>query len=407
MTATLHPDWLATPSIQAVFDALEVRGDMARAVGGAVRNTLLRVPVSDIDISTTALPADVIARTEAAGMRAIPTGIDHGTVTVVSRGVAYEVTTLREDVETHGRHATVRFGRDWLKDAERRDFTMNALYVDRAGRLYDPVGGLPDLRRRQVRFIGNPAERIAEDYLRILRFFRFHAQYGSGAPDAAGLHAAIEARDGLRHLSAERIGMEMRKLVSAPHAADTVALMADIGIVEIVLAGVARIVDFRNLRRLDTVAHETRSASLALAALAGFIDEDIERITTRMRLSGAERKRMLEALHMADRFSKGIDTHKVKELIYRAGREAVIDGLLLSWARKGGDPADHGRLALLQVARAFIVPAFPVKGKDLVARGIPRGPQVGDRLAALEARWIADDFRPSRDDLLSMLEAGG
>ncbi|MBA5775729.1 CCA tRNA nucleotidyltransferase [Stappia sp. F7233] len=404
MAETLNPDWLASPSIQAVFDALEVGGDQARAVGGAVRNTLLRVPVSDIDISTTAVPQEVIARAEAAGMRAIPTGIDHGTITVISRGVAYEVTTLREDVETHGRHATVRFGSDWLKDAERRDFTMNALYVDRQGRLYDPVGGLPDLRHRQVRFIGDPAARIAEDYLRILRFFRFHAQYGSGALDAAGLHAAIEARDGLRRLSAERIGMEMRKLVSAPAAADTVSLMADIGIIEIVLAGVARIVDFRNLRRLDIVAHETRAPSLGLAALAGFIDEDIERISTRMRLSNAERKRMLHALHMADRFGKQSDTHQVREMIYRTSREAVVDGILLAWARQGGDPMDRRHLSLLQIAHSFIAPVFPVKGKDLVALGIPRGPQVGERLSELEAHWIEQDFRPGRDELLGAVE---
>ncbi len=184
MTERITPDWLAAHSLQALFDALEQEGDTARVVGGAVRNTLFGLAVSDIDLSTTTPPGEVVRRVEKAGMKAVPTGIDHGTITVVAKGIAYEVTTLREDVETHGRHATVRFGRDWQRDAERRDFTMNALYADRNGNLFDPVGGLADLHARRVRFIGNPAARIAEDYLRILRFFRFHAQYGDGEPDA-------------------------------------------------------------------------------------------------------------------------------------------------------------------------------------------------------------------------------
>lgn len=403
MAERISPEWLKAPALQALFDALEQHGDEARVVGGAVRNTLFDLAVSDIDLSTTALPGDVVRRVEAAGMKAVPTGIDHGTVTVVAKGVAYEVTTLREDVETHGRRATVRFGRDWLSDAMRRDFTMNALYADRDGKIFDPVGGLADLHARRVRFIGDPAARIAEDYLRILRFFRFHAQYGAGEPDAAGLHAVIEARDGLRHLSAERIGMEMRKLVAAPGAAETLALMSDTGLVEVVLAGVARIVDFRNLRRLDAVAPQTRSPALGLAALAGFVDEDIARISERMRLSNAERKRMLDALHLADRFAGRADTAFAREMAYRAGRVAALDGFLLHWARKGGDPLNKYFLEVFKAVKSFHPPAFPLKGRDLLAAGIASGPKVGETMAQLEARWIASGFALTREALLESI----
>lgn len=403
MVERIAAGWLAAPSLQAVFDALEEGGEEARAVGGSVRNTLFGVPVTDIDISTTNPPEEVVRRIKAAGLRAVPTGIEHGTVTVVSDHDAYEVTTLREDVETHGRHATVRFGRDWVKDAERRDFTMNALYVDRNGLLFDPVNGLTDLNARRVRFIGDPAARIREDYLRILRFFRFHAQYGRGELDKAGLHASIEGRDGLRRLSAERIGLEMRKLVSAPRAPETLRLMADIGILEIVLAGVARIVDFANLRRLDPVADETRAPAVGLASLAGFVDEDIDRISDRMRLSNAERKRMMGALHVADRAGRPDDSLSARELVYRHGRTAAVDGLLLAWARQGGDPRDRHFRDALDLARKFRAPQFPVRGKDLLGLGVPRGPRVGEWMALLERAWIDADFQPTSAELLRLV----
>ena len=200
-------EWLKSPGIQAVFAAIEQEGDEARVVGGAVRNTLLGHPVPDVDIATTASPETVMERARAAGLKPIGTGIDHGTITVVSSGYPYEVTTLREDVETFGRQARVVFGRNWTRDAERRDFTLNALYVDRHGRLHDPLGGLDDCLNRHVRFIGDPDTRIREDYLRILRFFRIYAAYGAGDMDADGLGACLRQRDGLRHLSAERIGL--------------------------------------------------------------------------------------------------------------------------------------------------------------------------------------------------------
>src|SRR5437660_12379438 len=229
---SMHIDgpWLAEKPLAQLRSVLDRDGEEARVVGGAVRNTLLGLPHGDIDIATTALPQEVTRRAEAAGFKAVPTGFDHGTVTVVIEGRPFEVTTLREDVETFGRHATVRFGRDWQRDAERRDFTMNALTLSPDGAVHDHVDGLADIERRHVRFIGDAAARIAEDYLRILRFFRFHAYYGEGAPDPLGLAACIDARAGLERLSHERVRMEVFKLLVAKHAVPTLALMTEIGL---------------------------------------------------------------------------------------------------------------------------------------------------------------------------------
>src|SRR6266404_5564793 len=224
--------WLKSGPTARVLQLLNGNGEEARVVGGAVRNALLKVPTGDIDIATTALPDEVMRRAAAAGLKTVPTGIEHGTVTLVVDAHPFEVTTLREDVETFGRKAKVVFGRDWRRDAERRDFTMNALSLARDGTIHDHVGGLADLEARRVRFIGDPATRIAEDYLRILRFFRFHATYGRGVPDPAGLAACIAAREGLSHLSRERVRMEIVKLLLAPHVVPTLAVMTEAGLLE-------------------------------------------------------------------------------------------------------------------------------------------------------------------------------
>ncbi len=241
--------WLTEKPLSDLLSVLDRDGEEARVVGGAVRNTLLALPHGDIDVATTALPAEVTRRAEAAGFKAVPTGFDHGTVTVVIEGRPFEVTTLREDVETFGRHATVKFGRDWKRDAERRDFTMNALSLSPDATLHDYVGGLKDLRAHRVRFIGDAAARIAEDYLRILRFFRFHAYYGEGHPDAAGLHAAIVARDELEQLSRERVRMELMKLMLAPHAVPALAVMTESGLLGPVLGGVPHLASFANMAK--------------------------------------------------------------------------------------------------------------------------------------------------------------
>lgn len=407
MTQLSNASWLQTPAIQRVFDAVEQDGDRAMVVGGAIRNSLLGLPVADVDIATTALPDEVAARGRENGLKVVPTGIDHGTVTLISKGMAYEVTTLRKDVETFGRQARVVFGTSWIDDARRRDFTLNAIYVDRHGEIYDPLGGVEDCHARRVRFIGDPEERIREDYLRILRFFRIHAAYGLGAPDRAGLSACIRERDGLRHLSAERIGVEMKKLVGAPLAADCLALMEDSGLLEITTGGISRIADFRALRSLDDVAEETRRPELGFAVLSGFVDEDLDRIADRFRLSNAERKRMHGALAAATDISAGGTDPEVFRLLYRHGRESFIDGLLAVWARAkaGGTSADREPVfcEALKQGRDLEIPAFPLKGADLMAAGLPAGPRIGETLKRLEEEWLDSRFSLSRKDLLEQI----
>ena len=246
--------WLRDGALERLLDVLGRDGEEARVVGGAVRNALLGEPIHEFDIATTAVPDEVMRRATAAGFKPVPTGIEHGTITVVIEGRPFEVTTLRVDVETFGRHANVRFGRDWKADAQRRDFTMNGLSVGADGVVHDAVGGLADLRARLVRFIGDPAKRIAEDYLRILRFFRFHAAYGHGKPDTAGVAACIEGRAGLDQLSRERVRTELLKLLLAPHAAPALAVMAESGLLVPVLGGVPDLAAFSNMAKGEAAA---------------------------------------------------------------------------------------------------------------------------------------------------------
>jgi len=397
-------DWLNTDGIQSVFSAIEQEGDEARVVGGAVRNTLLGHPVPDVDIATTARPEDVMQRARAAGLKPVGTGLDHGTVTVVSGGFPYEVTTLREDVETYGRQARVVFGRDWSRDAERRDFTLNALYADRRGRLHDPLGGLEDCLARRVRFIGDPDMRIQEDYLRILRFFRIYAAYGEGEMDKAGLGACLRQRDGLRHLSAERIGHEMRRLLRAPLAGPALTMMNDCGLWEIATGGLARIDDFLALRSLSDVAQEPDDPELGLVVLAGFVREDLERICDRFRLSNAERDRMRTAWAAMKKYRHSGSLPDASQELYEFGRQGAIDGLLAHWAsqRAQGRAPDADYADLLGRLRHAPRPVFPLKGADLIATGQAPGPALGDLLKRLETSWRDSGFSLSKDDLMRL-----
>lgn len=400
-------DWLGTPALQRVFDAIEQDGDELRAVGGAVRNSLIGEPVMDVDLCTTALPQQVMRRAQKAGLKAIPTGIDHGTVTVVSSGEAFEITTLREDVETFGRHAVVRFGRDWTHDAARRDFTLNALYCAADGTLHDPLGGLADCLARRVRFIGDASQRIREDYLRILRFFRMHASYGRGDLDAEGLSASIALRDGLRQLSAERIGTELKRLVTTAGAAPVVHLMEDSGILEIVTGGVARLADFEALKHLQPDLPEAAAAPVCLAALFGFGADDLERLAERLRLSNAERDRMVGARLAADHIVAAPDAQRVvKALLVDEGMATAADGLALAAAMLRARGEDEGQLA---AARALLtdwtVPVFPVTGRDLIELGLEKGPALGAELARLRTAWADSDYTASRSGLLALIRA--
>ena len=263
-------DWLKRPQVRHVFAALNKDGVTTRAVGGAVRNTLLGLPVAEIDLATTALPERVMTLARKAGLKAVPTGIEHGTVTVIADGIPFEVTTLRRDIETYGRHATVAFTQNWQEDARRRDFTLNALYAASDGTVFDPLGGYGDLIERRVRFIGDPSARIEEDYLRILRFFRFNAYYGKGPLDADGLAACVRLRADLEQLSAERVAGELKRILVAPQAVRAIETLFDYGLLTALLGGVPRLMRFARLVGAEEALGLAPDAALRLAALAVF-----------------------------------------------------------------------------------------------------------------------------------------
>lgn len=373
--------FLGDPAFRRVIAAIEMDGDRARVVGGAVRNTLIGVPVDDVDIATTARPEVVAARAAAAGLKAVPTGIAHGTVTVVSCGRPFEVTTLRTDVETNGRHAVVAFTRDWAGDAGRRDFTMNAIYADADGNLHDPVGGIADALAGRVRFIGNPTERIEEDYLRILRFFRFHARYGRGELDAVGLEAAVGLQEGIERLSRERIGAEMRKLVTAGGAVPALTVMDATGILSRILPGGGALARFSavvglSLRHVLPLGLEARLAALAV---------DRQALAGALRLSGREGKQIAAIVLWSHELAARMDEGTVRLAVIRAGNEVASAALLLAAAERRSDP--DGDLVLL--ARDFRPPESPVTAARLIAEGYAPGPALGAELRRREAAWIA------------------
>jgi tRNA nucleotidyltransferase/poly(A) polymerase len=388
----LDAAWLREGALARVLAALDCDGEEARVVGGAVRNALLGEPPGDNDIATTALPQEVIRRAAAAGFKPVPTGIEHGTVTVVAEGRPFEVTTLREDVETFGRHATVAFGRDWRRDAERRDFTMNALFLARDGTIHDYVGGLADLAVRRVRFIGDPAQRIAEDYLRILRFFRFHAAYGEGAPDPAGLAACIAARAGLDTLSRERVRMEMLKLMPARHVVPTLAVMTEAGLLGRVLGGVPLLASASRMIKLEAALSLPPDPVRRLGALGVRVVEDAERLRERWRLANAEFERLVAMADRWWRISATMSEHDARVLLYRTAPQEFTDRVLIAWSRAPEGVADERWHALVTLPARWTAPVFPLKAADFLARGVAKGPALGVALRAAEQAWIAEDF---------------
>ncbi len=364
-------DWTARADLAALIAALG--SGNARYVGGAVRDTLLGQPVKDIDIATTLDPQAVIARLKDAGIRAIPTGIEHGTVTALLAQGPVEITTLRHDVSTDGRRATVAFAQDWREDAARRDFTINALYADPATReVFDWFGGLDDLRARRVRFIGDARQRIREDHLRILRYFRFQARFGSQPPDAQAESACQELAATLKGLSRERIGMEMMNLLGLPDPAPTVARMAELDVM-------AQILPEADVTALAALVDEERRQAIApdpLRRLASLLPADVtlaEQVAARFRLSGAQKKRLKAAA------ARDAWPDDPRALAYRLGRDCALDRLLLAGC-------DASPLA------GWELPVLPLKGGDIVAAGITAGPKVTRVLRAVEDRWIAEGF---------------
>ena len=395
--------WLREGALARLLDVLNRDGEEARVVGGAVRNALLGEPIREFDIATTAVPQEVIRRATAAGFRPVPTGIEHGTITVVIGSRPFEVTTLREDVETFGRHASVRFGRDWRADAQRRDFTMNALSAGADGVVFDYVGGLADLNARRVRFIGDANKRIAEDYLRILRFFRFHAAYGHGLPDAAGLAACIAARAGLGQLSRERVRMELLKLLLARHATPALAAMAESGLLVPVLGGVPDLAGFQNMAKVETAAGVQADPVQRLGALGARIAEDAERLWQRLRLSNVEHERLASMAESWWRISPA-DEKGARALLYRLGPERFVDRVLLAWARSPATAHDPAWRALAALPGHWTAPVFPLKAADFIKRGVPQGPALGAALHEAEAAWIAADF-PADPEAIAAIAA--
>jgi poly(A) polymerase len=397
-------EWLKRRETRAVFEALGPDGVETRAVGGAVRDTLLGLPVTQaVDLATTAEPDQVMALAERAGLKTAPTGIDHGTVTVIANGAPFEVTTLRRDVENYGRHAKIAYTTSWEEDAKRRDFTLNALYADGNGTVFDPLGGYGDLRAGRVRFIGDAEARIKEDFLRILRFFRFNAYYGKGEMDEAGLKAAVKLRGGLEHLSAERIAGELRRILVAPQAARAVAALYNYGLLTFVLGGVPRLGRFQSLIAIEEANGLTPDASLRLAALAVFVCEDVVRLAERLRLSNAEQA----VLSLGVREGEGADLPDevaAKAALYRLG-PSYRSSLLLAWADSGASYNDAGWRHALTLPERWQAPTFPLRGNDVIALGELNGPEIGAVLKSVEQHWIETGFALDRDQLLAKARA--
>jgi poly(A) polymerase len=394
-------EWLKRPETRRVFAALSSDGVETRAVGGAVRNALLGETVTEIDLATTATPEQVIALAKKAGLKPLPTGIEHGTVTVIADGVPFEVTTLRSDVETFGRHATVAFTKDWEEDARRRDFTLNALYAGSDGTVFDPLGGYGDLIAGRVRFIGDAEARIKEDYLRILRFFRFNAYYGKGPLDEAGLKAAVKLRSGLDRLSAERVSAELRSLLVAPQAVRGVEALFDYGLLVDLLGGAPRLVRFERLVAIEEALSLEPDPMLRLAALGVFVPEDAVRLAARLRLSNAERG-VLELGSAKRDELPGDDA--AKHALYHLGESNFASHVLLAWADLGAGHEDKAWRAALALPERWQAPAFPLRGSDVMALDF-KGPEIGQMLRRLEAEWIEGGFAASRDELLARASA--
>jgi poly(A) polymerase len=377
--------FLARPALSRLLAVLDRNGEEARIIGGAVRDLLLGEAVGDVDLATTALPEETMRRGREAGFKVVPTGLEHGTITLIVEGAPFEVTTLREDVETDGRHATVRFGRDFVADARRRDFTVNALSLDRAGIVHDPCGGLADLATRRIRFIGDAATRIREDYLRILRFFRFHARYGRGAPDADGVRACIAGRGGLAGLSRERVRAEVMKLLVAPGAAPVLRSMAEAGLLMPMIGRVP------HLTRFEAMAEgrgEGVYPAFRLAALAVGVREDALRLRDALRLSNEEFdriERIALALERVAGFGDLPSLVGLRLVADRVGADAASAALVLLHAGAAGSrvAAMHALIAALGET-----PAFLAGGREALALGVAPGEQVGRVLAAAKRLWI-------------------
>ncbi len=394
--------WMTSSAARRVMDALnDARPDCARFVGGCVRNALLGEPVADIDIATQLVPELVQKVMIAAKIAVHPTGIDHGTLTVVADHQPFEVTSLRQDVETDGRRAVVAFTDDWALDAQRRDFRMNALYANTSGDIFDPTGGgLDDIANRRIVFVGDPETRIREDYLRILRFFRFQAWYGRTVPDEAGLAACAKLRAGLADISAERIWMETRKLLAAPQPLSSLDAMEAAGVIDQLFSESKGLKLLRKLVGLDMREGFAPDPMVRFLALFWKDAAAVHDVANRLKMSNDERHRLNWAVQHDAPLWGGITEQEVRTALYHAGQQTIRDRLMLEWA--GDGTADWSEV--LTLVDTWQRPTMPVSGADLLKQGLAEGPAIGDSLRKLETAWIESDFTLSHDELLALLK---
>jgi poly(A) polymerase len=381
--------WLKEPALQRVFAIIAAAGGEARVAGGAVRNAIMGIPVGDVDLATTLSPQKVTEIFMGAGHSVYPTGIDHGTVTVVIDHRSFEITTLRRDVSTDGRRAVVSFTDDWMQDALRRDFTMNALYCDALGKIYDYTNGYQDILRNRIIFVGVASRRIKEDYLRILRYFRFMAVYPNLKADTAGLAACIKLKSGLRTLSAERLAQEMFKLLVGPKAVTVLKMMAVNKVLKNIIPYTE---DFRVVGRLP--------ADPLLRAFV--LVKDPKALREDWRLSNDQTKRIETLLDMPAPSPK-LRENEQRRILYDVGPQAWADGVLVTWAKSRAPLTDRAWKRMLTLSKRWPMPVFPVSGRDLIEIGHAPGPAMGLDLKQLEERWIASDFKPTKQDLLESL----
>jgi poly(A) polymerase len=367
---------------------------VGRFVGGAVRNALSGWAVSDIDIAVPMPPSETLRRLEIAAIKAIPTGFDHGTVTAIVNGQPFEVTSLRHDVETDGRHAVVAYTDDWEEDSARRDFTMNALYASADGEIFDYHGGVQDLIAGRVRFVGDAGARIREDYLRILRLFRFHAWYGRGEMDVEALRAAAEEKSGLAQLSGERIAKELLRLLECQNPIPSLRLMAASGVLSELLPYALQLPRLENLVLIEAENQFAPDAVLRLAALLPGETEAAQQVGERLRLSGADRARLEGLSQPGEKIVAHLSAPDVRRILYRVGAPRFRDRVLLSWAASPRGAAAIQWRMLLSIADSWERPRFPLTGREAMAAGVAEGPEVGRVLAAVEAWWLEQDFLP-------------
>lgn len=393
-------------SAAPVMAALEAAGGRALFVGGCVRNALLGVDVDDVDIATTLTPDAVTKALEAAGIKAVPTGIDHGTVTAVSGGRPFEVTTLRRDVETDGRRAVVAFTQDWAEDAQRRDFTVNAVYCDAEGALTDPTGaGVADAKAGRIVFVGDAATRIAEDSLRILRFFRFHAWYGKGEPDAAAVAACAAGKDLLGNLAVERVAKELLKLLAAHDPREAVALMAQTGVLAKVLPAAGDLTQFDRLVAIETEQLFTCDPVLRLATLVPDDQIGARKAAEDLRLSNEQRDRLAQAMGKTPRITSWMSPRESRRAVYQIGVGTFADRIKLAWAMADRSATTHQWRGLLALAESWTPPPFPLTGEDVINSGVPKGPMVGQVLREVEEWWIDHDFIDDKFSAIEKLKA--